>query len=76
MDCENVKDKVELLLDGELTENEKQTVIQHIEKCDCEAKSRYERERCFREHVQNMLTRKQVSSNIVKDVRNYVIGPA
>lgn len=73
MDCKEVYEKLELLLDGELTEQEKQKVFDHISYCkQCECKNRYEAERCFKEYIQKALYPKQVPPTVIEDIRAYV----
>lgn len=73
MDCNEVLEKLELLLDGELPESEKQQVFDHIKKCqNCECKNRYDAERCFKEYIQQALFPKKVSTAIVQDIKSYV----
>ena len=73
MDCKEVYEKLELLLDGELSSHEKQRVFDHISDCkQCDCKSRYEAERCFKEYIQKALFPKQVPPAVIEDIRSYV----
>ncbi len=73
MDCNEVHEKLELLLDGELSEEEKQQVFDHIKQCQqCDCESRYEQERCFKEYLQKTLFPREVPDTIVKEIKSYV----
>ncbi len=73
MDCKEVHEKLELLLDGELSEQEKQKVFDHIKECQqCDCQDRYEQERCFKEYLRKTLFPKQVPPAVVNDIKAYV----
>lgn len=74
MNCNEVYKKLELLLDGELPEHEKQQVFDHINNCtDCDCKNLYEAERCFKAYLQKTLFPKQVPQYLIDDIRSYVV---
>jgi len=73
MDCKEVHDKLELLLDGELGEAEKQEIFDHIKVCQqCDCQSKYEQERCFKEYLQKALYPRQLPPAIVDDIKVYI----
>lgn len=73
MDCKEVHEKLELLLDGELPEEEKQRIFDHIKECqECDCQTFYEQERCFKEYLQKALFPKQVPPTVIEDIKSYV----
>ena len=74
MNCNEVYEKLELLMDGELPEQEKQRILDHIYSCtNCNCKDLYEAERCFKEYLQKALFPKQVPQQVIDDVRSYAV---
>lgn len=74
MECNEVYAKLELLIDGELPEHEKQRVFDHINNCqNCNCRDLYESERCFKDYLQKALFPKQVPQWLIDDIRSYVV---
>jgi anti-sigma factor RsiW len=73
MDCQEVYEKLELLIDGELSDSEKEAVFSHIKNCNhCSCKDRYEAEKCFKDYLQKALYPKEVPQWVIDDIRSYV----
>lgn len=71
MDCNEIQEKVALLLDGELPEGEKKELIKQIRECK-EYEDIYESEKCFKEYLQNSLVKKQLSPSVIQNIKAYV----
>ena len=73
MDCNEVYEKLGLLVDGELPESEKEELLNHIHTCtNCKCKDLYESEYCLKQCLQKFLFPKQVPKWLVDDIRSYV----
>lgn len=71
MDCNEIKEKVTLMLDGELSPEEKEELMAQITECK-EYEDIYRSERCFKENLQKALVKKAVSPETINRIREYV----
>lgn len=70
-DCSKVLSKVFLSLDGALTPTEEKEFLDQINECSC-CLNAFNIEKAFKEFLVNKLTRKEVKTNLVADIKSKI----
>ena len=71
MDCQKITEKMELLLDNELQNEERETVMSHIDQCP-ECRQKFNIESTLREAIKSKLERKVVPDHMVDSIRSNI----
>jgi len=72
-DCKKALEKLDAMLDGELSQKEENEVIDHLKKCN-ECDGHFESEKSFRDYLRKTLARKSVNVNLISNIKAAVFN--
>lgn len=69
--CTDCEKQIEQVLDGNCSSSEKSHFVQHIQGCP-RCMGKYQREQSFRVFLQNKIPKKNISPNLMTNIRSQI----